>query len=361
MKKRNSELFNDFRNKINYAGLEKETYQSIEDYMVDYNIKNLRVISIAAAIYALVFILLIRFKFLTDSLIIPYTYLFVVSVAYYVLSPFVSKRSTATRRLVYYFFMLLFFIFGQAVGTIFSSGAAVTFNVMLFMLAFLPDTSRYTVPFIVINVVLFNVMVTYSDKSSVTLFNDRFNSVIFGIMSIYFNFRISRRSITQVADQQKAEREKDYDGLTKLFNKTGAERRISDLLKDHVKGYLIVIDIDHFKQVNDQNGHLYGDYIIQSVARLLKKSFREDDIISRFGGDEFVIFVKNADRHIIVERMHAFYQQLTSLDHITCSAGLAESHDNSYEELFEEADQALYKVKKNGRDGFKLYDEISQE
>ena len=79
------------------------------------------------------------------------------------------------------------------------------------------------------------------------------------------------------------------------------------------KGALIILDLDDFKQVNDQFGHLTGDELLKSLAEILRSTFRSHDLIGRLGGDEFLVFVKDVtDKEILDRRMTQLFERLRS-------------------------------------------------
>ena len=119
-------------------------------------------------------------------------------------------------------------------------------------------------------------------------------------------------------------------------------------------GILILLDIDNFKEVNDRLGHLEGDSALRYVTKLLKTTFREQDLVGRLGGDEFLVFLKgNVSRAILDQRMEELYTALSMYPkvNITCSAGIAlvERAGFSYQESILRADKALYKSKQAGK------------
>lgn len=123
-------------------------------------------------------------------------------------------------------------------------------------------------------------------------------------------------------------------------------------------GVSLMVDIDHFKQVNDTHGHLTGDAVIKMVAGILKKEVREDDIVCRFGGEEFVVFLHSADAEQgweVAERMRQTVADsmlaLGGVDvRVTISIGgsLKQSADD-IETAISAADGALYRAKALGR------------
>ncbi len=160
------------------------------------------------------------------------------------------------------------------------------------------------------------------------------------------------------------------DLLTGMLNKKSTEEMIQQWLDCEQRIGLqafVMIDIDHFKEVNDTYGHAVGDEILREVSNIIRQEFREGDVIGRLGGDEFCILMKNivSDTNAIAKvktlhesiRTHSF-PSLGEDGRVTCSIGVsfAPMYGNSFDELYHTADQALYKTKKGGRDGFSIYD-----
>lgn len=124
---------------------------------------------------------------------------------------------------------------------------------------------------------------------------------------------------------------------------------------------LAVVDIDHFKQVNDSYGHPAGDAVLQSVANLLTQTFREEDVVGRWGGDEFVVGLYDTPPGTAVSRLAQLLEKVRAKPFtspegrqfsVTLSAGLAEypGDGNDLLELYGSADAALYDAKAAGRD-----------
>lgn len=127
--------------------------------------------------------------------------------------------------------------------------------------------------------------------------------------------------------------------------------------------WLAVVDIHHFKQVNDRFGHLYGDEVLILLANLLRSSFRSHDKVFRFGGEEFVILLRNAtlptarkvfDRFRATVQEHSFPQ----VGHVTVSIGFVSASQSTPVEILGKADQALYFAKENGRNQVRYYDDL---
>jgi len=125
-----------------------------------------------------------------------------------------------------------------------------------------------------------------------------------------------------------------------------------------------VVDIDHFKRVNDSFGHLIGDEVLLVLSRLMRATFRHHDLLFRFGGEEFVVLMRcraDADARVALERLRTVVEQhaFPRVGHITISAGLARVRPgDTPTACFERADQAIYYAKQAGRNRLCDYDEL---
>lgn len=132
----------------------------------------------------------------------------------------------------------------------------------------------------------------------------------------------------------------------------GAERRKTGKLTSH---WLGMLDIDHFKKINDTYGHVYGDEVLLLFSGLMKKSFRHTDLLFRFGGEEFVVVLAPADESDAFMIFERFRQRLAAFEfpqvgRATVSIGMTRIHARDHSAtVVEHADQALYYAKENGR------------
>ena len=155
----------------------------------------------------------------------------------------------------------------------------------------------------------------------------------------------------------------EQDSLTKLLNKDAARKRAEEYFSRYGAGALLIIDLDNFKEVNDRNGHLFGDTVLVKVAREIRKIFRGQDIVARIGGDEFLVIMRGVtDETLLQQRcqhlLHIFQTVFKGYNlNLTCSIGIAvaPNHGKSYFELFQHADQALYRAKARGKNGYALF------
>lgn len=149
------------------------------------------------------------------------------------------------------------------------------------------------------------------------------------------------------------------DPLTGLLNRAALRQLRGDpvaLARLDAGPYcLIVVDIDHFKQINDTHGHLEGDRALQAVGEIVEASVRHDDVAVRFGGEEFLLVLPETRLDAAVEVAERIRQAVGSLElafPVTVSAGVASGDParSRPEAVFEEADRALYAAKEAGRD-----------
>ncbi len=159
------------------------------------------------------------------------------------------------------------------------------------------------------------------------------------------------------------------DGLTQISNKRKFEeeavREVARARRYNRPLSLLLFDVDHFKAVNDERGHLCGDFVLKEVVRLVSDFFRKEQVFARVGGDEFAVLTPEAHiegAKILGERLrsrvanHEFDYAGTTF-RVTCSFGIAElgPEMKSPEELYEAADRALYGAKRAGRDKVEVF------
>lgn len=179
-------------------------------------------------------------------------------------------------------------------------------------------------------------------------------------------------AVGKVVDIQREKEERDQlvkraqrDSLTGVYNTATSRSMIVQGLQESGEAdtnALIIIDIDHFKDVNDRFGHYIGDQTLIALARALQDNFRREDIVGRLGGDEFVIFMRRiestrdvADKCACL--LHTVHKMTLEAEGppVTLSIGVAVAKGcEVFETLYKKADQALYTVKERGRNGFEI-------
>jgi len=210
------------------------------------------------------------------------------------------------------------------------------------------------------------------------ILSDQFEERYFGIAtanstkwvkwSIQHKDKIRFLVITDISDlmndvfefQNRAEKAVSNDITTKLYNRRYALERLEQFHL-HAKRYkapfsLAIIDIDHFKRINDTFGHTYGDAVLGRLASVIKKSFRETDLCARFGGEEFLVIMPESNSENAILSLDRLRQKISELKWkqmqrpVTISAGVIDwQQQKSVEQLIFLADQRLSTAKKAGR------------
>ena len=150
-----------------------------------------------------------------------------------------------------------------------------------------------------------------------------------------------------------------HDRLTGVYNRYQLDRegsrKFARASRQHSKLSVVMLDIDHFKMVNDRYGHQVGDAVLQSVAKVLDSRKRVEDFVVRYGGEEFLILFEDCSLEDAAAKAEKLRKEIESLKHnnivVTCSFGVAvlQERHHRLEELIKDADEALYKAKKRGR------------
>ncbi|WP_167373538.1 sensor domain-containing diguanylate cyclase [Shewanella bicestrii] len=172
--------------------------------------------------------------------------------------------------------------------------------------------------------------------------------------------KVQERTKELESVNQELERLSRRDPLTDLHNRRSVAEHIDNeftRLKHFGLSYAIMmVDIDHFKKVNDTYGHETGDMVLVEVARILSQAVRKADLVARYGGEEFLIILtgtESADALVMAEKIRATIEmtELTMVKHVTASIGVScvEQTDQSAYDVVRRADSALYLAKTTGR------------
>ncbi|MCQ2755149.1 MAG: diguanylate cyclase, partial [bacterium] len=189
----------------------------------------------------------------------------------------------------------------------------------------------------------------------------------------YFDIMISELLAIFKIKYQYTEKEfmSVLDGLTGLYNRRQFEIGIEqeyNRTKRHPSDFsLAILDIDFFKKVNDTYGHQYGDYVLKTVANLMKQSFRKTDLLYRYGGEELIMIMPETNIEgatIPVQRLRRMVEEYDFEYNgvkakVTVSIGLTMNYQgfNTSAEMLKSADEALYKAKESGRNRVIIYEQ----
>ncbi|WP_051654139.1 diguanylate cyclase [Persephonella sp. KM09-Lau-8] len=222
------------------------------------------------------------------------------------------------------------------------------------------DGNYYVVSFIVIKNITgkkVGYLVYYEKDNTISIFNEAFIimylSVEFSILAVFaLLINIIKRS-------ERFKTLSETDPLTGIYNKGKFNRILEEELKK-VKRYgrplgLIIFDIDHFKKINDTYGHQVGDYVLKTIAKIVKENIRDTDVFARWGGEEFVIIAPETDisgTRILAEKLRKKIEEYNfdKVGKVTSSFGVTEATpEDTPDSIVKRADQALYLAKEKGR------------
>ena len=147
------------------------------------------------------------------------------------------------------------------------------------------------------------------------------------------------------------------DELTKIYNRRKMKEIITEIFINDQKDdiHIAIIDLDNFKKINDKYGHPNGDKVLEKLVTLIKKFIKEPDMLFRYGGEEFTIIFRNKNKNEVLELLTKIKKHINDalfLNEIKCSVsiGVAQKKD-TYENTIKLADDSLYFVKQNGKNG----------
>jgi len=205
-------------------------------------------------------------------------------------------------------------------------------------------------------------LVSYTTSEKLSSFLDNVK-IFFFFMSLFMIvvYLIIYRLLGQ---KEKIIDELKYDALTNVYNRKyfmhDLEKEYKILVKREVPFCLVMVDIDFFKNVNDTYGHQYGDIVLKEFATILKDSVRSVDKVSRYGGEEFIIFLLTNEENSfnivdnIRKKIEAFEFGIEKIK-LTASFGVAEcKSENTSSEIIKRADDALYDAKEKGRNRIEI-------
>lgn len=185
-------------------------------------------------------------------------------------------------------------------------------------------------------------------------------------MSFGFNFKMAYDA------RLTAEKYARIDPLTNLFNRRALTELVYPIWnlgeRQKTSMSIMLLDLDWFKRINDEFGHIMGDDVLKHVAQTLKRRLRLSDIILRWGGEEFLVFLPDTDivqAKFLAEELRRYFDdcKVSNIARVTISVGVASGFPNdiSFDELMKLADESLYQAKKNGRNQVVAVDKLSTD
>lgn len=173
----------------------------------------------------------------------------------------------------------------------------------------------------------------------------------------------------EVAEKNDLIRKAQIDGMTGLYNPTSTREKIITMISKRQSGTVdafILIDVDFFKEINDNYGHYTGDQVLLRLSETIRKTFRKTDVAGRFGGDEFCIYMQNIPSEKFVKsRCRQLNEEISSsVDGMNISLSIGISlvdEKKSFDDIYKEADHALYEAKRNGKNQYAVFEDTTKD
>ena len=360
-------MLRQMRNYFLYCGIEKDEYNALKKDAYISNFKVWRILHflMAAAFGGL---------FLASLFIAPmavnrpfYLCAFVytcIAIVFF----FLLKQDSIVAQFFIYLSISVLFVFGCLIAQNQPDYPAVTFIVILLVTPmFMIDKPFFMTIELCAATAVFLVWM-HGVKTPDVFQVDLINVTPFTIVGCFLNVIANSIRIKEFVLTRQIRIQKDIDELTGISNKGALTRAINEFLADGStdKGLLILLDCDHFKSINDTYGHDVGDSVIRQIGQFLGKLVKPDVIAGRFGGDEFVVFVKdtndlNTARKLAEEISSGVSASVELPDKdkkISVSIGISVYNgiEKNYSDIFNKSDIALYKAKADPDNRYCIFD-----
>lgn len=357
------------RDYLCYCGIERDEYNALKK---DMYVSNFTVWRVLHCLMTLVFAFLFVNSLVVDimkSNMVFYLVALIYSVVVTCLFLFILKKDSILAQLVIYLSISLLFLFGGLITQNKPGIPATAFIVFLIIAPmFMLDKPYFMAIELGVASSVFIVWMHYVKPYDVWRM-DLINIIIYSVIGFIIHVISNSIRIKEFVLTKKINIQKDTDGLTGLKNKSATTRAINEYLADKTKdkGIMYLLDIDNFKSINDTYGHDVGDSIIYQFGKFLKETFNNNEIVGRFGGDEFIVFIKDTDDYgyaVEVARKVAEgapeYVKFPDDNKLSVGIGLSlyRGEEQNYSEIFKKADVALYKTKADRTVKFNVYSDL---
>ena len=346
-------VFNIIRNYFCYCGIEKEEYNQLKKaaYISNYQIWKILHFLMAGA-FGFLMIGALRSNMLQDNFFI-YLSFFAYSVLAIVFFFKLQKDSIIAQFIIYLSISVLF-LYGCTLSIHRPDIPAVSFIAFLLVTPMFMIDKPYFMAIELCAASAVFLLWTSGVKPANVWQIDCANVVPFTVIGIFLNVIANSIRIKEFVLARKINFQKDTDELTGLKNKGKLTREINKFLSNPAtsQGILFMLDIDRFKSINDTYGHDTGDTVIREMGLFLADQFTKDEIVGRFGGDEFIIFIRNESdpdfaarvAEQVVRGAAEHVRVPESGQGVSVSVGIALYHgeEKNYSEIFKKADTAMY-------------------
>ena len=360
-------VFRKLCNYFFYCGIEKDEYNAIKKDAYVSNFEIWRILHfLMAAVFLILFIVSIFNELIKEN---SFTYFIAFLYSVVAISAFFYlRKDSITAQLLIYLSISLLFVIGCLISLNNSSVPATTFIVFLLITPmFMIDKPFFMTIELCAASAVFLVWMSYIKDPRIWMM-DLVNVCCFTIVGIFLNCIANAVRIREFVLKREISIQKDTDEMTGLKNKGALTREINEFLQNPLtsKGIMFMLDIDRFKAINDTYGHDIGDSVIWQLGNCLGTKFTGSEIIGRFGGDEFIVFIKNTDdissaKNLAAELVKEASEKITlpvENEKISISIGIAlyQGAEKTYSEIFKKADLAMYKSKADKNNRFYVYE-----
>lgn len=308
-------------------------------------------------------VIITAFEKVLGSNFILYSGWLLFSLVFFMLCSFCEKAVKKKATSFLYVFTLIMYSIATAAGTYFfkESNASVAIGYLAIMPFIIFDqVGNFCVYEIFMCLFLCGVSITVKPHSIAII--DCLNAIGFGFLSCLIGAKTINIKLSSIESKYELIKQRDTDHLTGLYSRSAAEKHITDWLKDgNGTAAFIIIDLDNFKRINDTMGHLIGDKALVSSANAIKKVFKGNECLARWGGDEFLVFLcedMNYAEKKTCELIKTISIPIIDGEHtysVSASVGMTECHPgDDFDDIYRQADSALYHSKDKGRNCYSI-------
>ena len=356
------------RNYFLYCGIEKDEYNALKKDAYVSNFKVWRILHfLMAAVFGGMFVASLFVAPMTSNRSFYLTALIYTGIA--IVFFFLLKKDSIVAQFFIYLSISVLFVLGCMLAQNRPDSPAVTFIVILIVTPmFMIDKPFFmTIELCVASSVFLIWM--HGVKPYEVWQVDLLNTIPFTIVGCFLNVIANSIRIKEFVLTRQIRIQKDTDELTGISNKGALTREINEFLDDKTtdKGLMLLLDCDHFKSINDTYGHDVGDSVIRQIGQFLGKLVNTNVIAGRFGGDDFVLFVKNTNDPDTARKMaekissgiSASVKLPVNDKKISVSIGISiyNGLETNYSEIFNKSDMAMYKAKADPLTRYCIFDE----
>lgn len=357
------------RNYFCYCGIEKQEYNKIKK---DAYVSNFVVWRMLHVLMSVVFTALF-ISSVASEILRPNMFIYMGGMIYSILATlaqfFILNKKSIIAQFLIYLSISMLLLFGCFITANKPSTPATTFFVLIIITPiFMIDKPYFMTLELIIATTVFLIWMYYAKIDYPLVWRaDLINSIVFLFVAIFIHIIANSVRINEFVLRRTISIQKDTDDLTKLKNKSALTREINVFLNDPNKnqGIFMMLDIDSFKGINDTFGHDVGDIVLIKLGEFLAGQFTGDEVVGRFGGDEFIIFIKNTNdeeyakeiANKIVSGVSEYVIYPNQQEKVVVSIGISlySGEEKNYSEIFKKADIALYQAKDCKKEHFTFY------